>query len=139
MKGKVIGIGGIFFESEDPEKLKHWYSTNLEISTNQYGALFEFKKHSDNKSAFLQWSPMKKPVEYFQPSQKPFMINYRVDNLDALLQKLKAKGITQFGETETYEYGKFAWIIDLEGNKIELWEPIDKAFEGDYNKDSIKE
>lgn len=139
MKGKVVGIGGVFFESNSPDEIKDWYAENLGLSTNKYGALFQFKKHSDNSSAFLQWSAMKKPVDYFTPSTVPFMINYRVTNLEDLLQTLKKKGISQIGETEVFEYGKFAWILDPEGRKIELWEPVDSAFEGEFNKDAITE
>lgn len=128
MEGKVIGVGGIFFESDSPNELKKWYKKNLGIDTNQYGALFEFNNTSDQKPAYLNWSPMQKPVAYFKPSNKPFMINYRVDNIAALLKTLKKNGVDQIGETETYSYGKFAWIMDPEKNKIELWEPVDKAF-----------
>ena len=127
MEGKVIGVGGIFFESESTDELKSWYQKNLGFDTNEYGALFNFNDKSNEKPAYLNWSPMKKPVDYFKPSNKSFMINYRVDNLNALLITLKKNGVNQIGETETYSYGKFAWIMDPEKNKIELWEPIDEA------------
>jgi len=139
MKGKVIGVGGIFFESESPNELKDWYKKNLGFVTNDYGALFEFKKTSNNEKAYLNWSPMQKPVSYFEPSSKPFMINYRVQNLEGLLKQLKKNGTSQLGETETHSYGKFAWVLDPEGNKIELWEPIDEVFTEEHKNETIQE
>jgi predicted enzyme related to lactoylglutathione lyase len=128
-KGKVVGIGGIFFYDDAPNELKQWYSDKLGIKVNQYGALFEFRKTlSPDSPGYLQWSVMKTDSNYFQPSQQPFMVNYRVQHLDSLLQQLKTEGIEQIGETESYEYGKFAWIMDPSGNKIEFWEPVDQVF-----------
>ena len=128
-KNKVTGIGGIFFKSKDPEKMKEWYSKNLGLVCNEYGALFEFRK-SDNpeEKGYLQWSPFKEDTNYFAPSAKDFMINYRVENIEELVGELKRNGITVVDSIETYEYGKFVHILDPENNKIELWEPIYQVF-----------
>ena len=126
---KVIGIGGIFFKSKDPEKIKEWYQKNLGLKTDKYGTMFEFRNADDPEQiGYLQWSPFSDKTEYFEPSKKEFMINYRVENLENLLEELAKEGVEIIGEMETYEYGKFAHIMDPEGNKIELWEPIDAAF-----------
>ena len=126
---KVIGIGGIFFKSKDPAKIKEWYQKNLGLKTDEYGTMFEFRDVDDPEhKGYLQWSPFSDKTEYFEPSQKEFMINYRVENLESLLKELSKEGVEIIGEMETYEYGKFAHIMDPEGNKIELWEPIDAVF-----------
>ena len=126
---KVTGIGGIFFFSEDPQKTKDWYSTNLGLETDQWGSSFEFRNaHRPHEINYLQWSPFKQGSEYFAPSKKEFMINYRVQNIEGLVRNLKASGVTVLDEIETFDYGKFVHIMDVEGNKIELWEPIDKVF-----------
>jgi predicted enzyme related to lactoylglutathione lyase len=131
---KVTGIGGIFFKTKDPETMKAWYQKNLGLVTNEYGSVFEFRStdQPDNKG-YLVWSPFTKDTKYFDPSKKEFMINYRVENLVELLEQLKKDGVEVVGEIEEYEYGKFAHIVDPEGNKIELWEPVDKVFTDLYN------
>ena len=121
---KVTGIGGIFFKCKDAAKLKDWYQKHLGLNTNQYGATFEWFEGDDNtKKAQTQWSPFNETTKYFEPSAKEFMINYRVENLEALVEELKKEGVTVVDEIESFDYGKFVHIIDLEGNKIELWEP----------------
>lgn len=126
---KVTGIGGIFFFSEDPEKTKKWYSENLGLETNEWGSSFEFRNaNRPEEINYLQWSPFKKGSKYFSPSKKEFMINYRVQNIEGLLKKLKSNGVTILDTIETYDYGKFVHIMDSEGNKIELWEPVDSVF-----------
>ncbi|MBC8214114.1 MAG: VOC family protein [Candidatus Marinimicrobia bacterium] len=126
---KVTGIGGIFFFSKDTEKTKKWYSENLGLETNQWGSSFEFRNANRPKEInYLQWSPFKKGSEYFSPSKKEFMINYRVQNIEGLINKLKLNGVTVLDSIETYDYGKFVHIMDDEGNKIELWEPVDSIF-----------
>lgn len=121
---KVTGIGGIFFKSKDPEKIKEWYKTHLGLNTDQYGAGFRwFEADDPSKKGFTQWSPFDEKTEYFNPSQREFMINYRVDNLEALVEELKKAGVIIVDSIETYEYGKFIHIMDIEGNKVELWEP----------------
>ena len=126
---KVTGIGGIFFKCKNPELIKDWYQNNLGMKTDEYGSMFEFRKSDNpNEKAYLQWSPFKEDTTYFAPSEKEFMINYRVENLTELITELKSNGVEIVGEIEEYEYGKFAHILDPEGNKIELWEPVDKVF-----------
>ena len=123
---KVTGIGGIFFFSDDPAKTKEWYGKNLGLETNEYGSTFEFRNASNPAEInYLQWSLFKKGNKYFAPSKKEFMVNYRVQNLEGLVKKLKANGVTILDEMETFDYGKFIHIMDPEGNKIELWEPVD--------------
>lgn len=123
---KVTGIGGIFFFSDNPEETKEWYSQNLGLETNEYGSSFESRNvNRPEVINTLQWCPFKKGSEYFAPSKKEFMINYRVQNIEGLVKKLKEKGTTILDNIETFEYGKFVHILDPEGNKIELWEPID--------------
>ncbi len=130
MKKKVTGIGGIFFKCQSPEQMKAWYSQHLGLKTNEYGCLFEFRQmDKPNEVGYLNWSPFKEDTQYFNPSKKDFMINYRVENIEELVKELKAAGITILDEIEEYEYGKFVHILDPENNKIELWEPVDRAFD----------
>jgi D-3-phosphoglycerate dehydrogenase len=124
---RVTGIGGVFFKSDNPAVLKEWYKKHLGLTIDNYGCSFWWKDASGN-DAMTQWSPFAADTKYFEPSQKQFMQNFRVHDLDNLLIKLKAEGVTLVGEPEAYDYGKFAWILDVEGNKIELWEPNDRAF-----------
>lgn len=126
---KVTGIGGIFFFSDNPLKTKTWYAENLGLEITQWGSSFEFRNaHRPDEINYLQWSPFKTGNSYFAPSKKEFMINYRVQNIDALVDILRANGVTILNEIEAYDYGKFVHIMDEEGNKIELWEPIDIVF-----------
>ncbi|GAB4427068.1 MAG: VOC family protein [Bacteroidia bacterium] len=120
---RVLGIGGIFFTCQDPEALKAWYRTHLGMETDAYGVLFRSENDPPGTS-ILQWSPFPADTTYFAPSDKPFMINYRVADLVALVDALRAGGGQILDEIETYEYGKFVHILDPENNKIELWEPV---------------
>jgi predicted enzyme related to lactoylglutathione lyase len=123
---KVTGIGGIFFKCKDPNKMKEWYKTHLGLETNQYGANFEWRQEEDpTKKGSTAWSPFAETSKYFEPSTKDFMINYRVENLEALVEQLKNEGVTIVDKIDSSDYGKFVHIIDVEGNKIELWEPVD--------------
>jgi predicted enzyme related to lactoylglutathione lyase len=127
---RVTGIGGIFFKCKDPNKMREWYQKHLGLNTNPYGAVFEWRQGADStKKGFTQWSPFDETTKYFEPSEKDFMINYRVENLEALVEELQKEGVTIADKIETYEYGKFVHIIDMEGNKIELWEPYDIEYE----------
>jgi len=127
---KVTGIGGIFFKCKDPKQMRDWYETNLGLNTNEYGAVFEWRQGADStKKGFSQWSPFSEKTKYFEPSSKDFMINYRVENIEMLIEELKKNGVTVVDTIETVEYGKFVHIMDIEGNKIELWEPNDIEFE----------
>lgn len=123
---RVTGIGGVFFKCKDPKKTTEWYQKHLGLDTNPYGATFEWYESPDStKKAQTQWTPFAEDTKYFEPSQQDFMINYRVENLEALLVELKKEGVTIVDKMETYEYGKFIHILDGEGNKIQLWEAID--------------
>lgn len=127
---KVTGIGGIFFKCNDPKAVREWYQTHLGLNTNQYGAVFEWYQGADStKKGFSQWSPFKETTKYFEPSTKDFMINYRVDNLVILTEDLKKNGVTILDTIQSYDYGKFVHILDIEGHKIELWEPNDIVYE----------
>lgn len=138
-KKKVTGIGGIFFKAKDPENMKNWYNRNLGLVTNEYGSLFEFRQsdNSENKG-YLQWSPFSQNTKYFDPSEKDFMINYRVGNIEKLVEELKQNGVTVLNDIETFEYGKFVHILDPEQNKIELWEPVDSEFTKMYEGKTTK-
>jgi len=123
---KVTGIGGIFFKCKDSQKIMDWYSKNLGLQTDDYGATFEWRQESDSSAkGVTQWNPFPENTEYFNPSTRDFMINYRVENLQALVEQLKSDNVTILDDIESFEYGKFVHILDIEGNKIELWEPID--------------
>lgn len=124
---RVTGIGGVFFKSKNSKELVAWYGKHLGLNTDQYGCTFWWKDDAGN-SCSTQWSPFADDTNYFQPSEKQFMQNFLVHNLDNLLQKLADEGVTIVGAPESFDYGKFAWILDPEGNKVELWEPIDSAF-----------
>ncbi|APA64641.1 VOC family protein [Maribacter sp. 1_2014MBL_MicDiv] len=127
MKKRVTGLGGFFFKTKDPDHSKNWYNKHLGLTTDQYGCTFWWKDKEGNDCS-TQWSPMNKDTTYFNPSKSSFMMNFRVENLVELLKVLKEEGVTVIGEIEEFEYGKFGWILDPDGNKIELWEPVDKAF-----------
>jgi predicted enzyme related to lactoylglutathione lyase len=122
---KVTGIGGIFFYSDNPKEMKEWYTKNLGIEINEWGSS-SFESRNVNRPDeinSLQWKPFKKGDEYFSPSPKDFMINYQVQNIEGLVNKLKENGVTILDSIASYDYGKFVHIMDTEGNKIELWEP----------------
>lgn len=130
MTKKVTGIGGVFFKCQDPDKMKDWYANHLGLPTNQWGANFEWRQADEpTRKGFTQWSPFAKDTTYFEPSTQPFMINYRVENLEWLVEMLKKEGVEILDEIATFEYGKFVHLLDPEGNKIELWEPKDEADE----------
>lgn len=127
---RVTGIGGILFECENPEEMKSWYQKHLGLQTDAYGTNFEWR-NADNPSrkGFTQWSPMQADTPYLKPSKNSFMMNYRVENLSELVPILIQEGVQILDEIEEVEYGKFVHILDLEGNKIELWEPNDEAYD----------
>ena len=128
MKKRVSGIGGIFFKTRDPESMKAWYNKHLHLDAGEHGAIFKWRDlHDPEKEGATVWSPFPDDTSYFKPATKDFMLNYRVENLEELLKVLKEEGVEIVGKTETYPYGKFGWILDPEGNKIELWEPADEG------------
>jgi len=127
---KITGIGGIFFKCKDPGKMREWYKTHLGLNTNQYAAVFEWRQGAGTtKKGFTQWSPFGEKTKYFEPSEKDFMINYRVENLESLVAELKKDGVTVTDTIEAVSYGKFVHIMDIEGNKVELWEPNDLEYD----------
>lgn len=127
---RVTSIGGIFFKAKNPGKIKEWYSKHLGINMDEYGTSFEWRLPDDSsKKGFTAWSTFKEDTKYMEPSQKEFMINYRVENIEWLVEELKKEGVTVVDNIETFEYGKFVHIMDIEGNKIELWEPNDIEYD----------
>ena len=125
---RVTGIGGVFFKSTDPKKTKEWYAKHLGFGLEQYGTQFEWRKlDAPEEKGSTVWSPFKQDTKDMEPSQKEFMINYRVENLEWLVEELKKEGVTVCDAIDASEYGKFVHIMDNDGNKIELWEaPIEK-------------
>ena len=110
--------------------MKDWYNKHLGLQTDAYGTNFEWaKSDATDKKAFTQWSPFSEDSNYFEPSEKEFMINYRVENLELLLDELKKEGVKILDNIQSFDYGKFVHILDLEGNKIELWEPNDIEYD----------
>ena len=124
---RVTGIGGFFFKAENPTELKNWYKKHLGLNTDDYGCTFWWKNNK-GEDCSTQWAPFKDDTNYFEPSEKQFMQNFRVENLEQLVQDLASENVQILGEMQVFDYGKFAAILDLEGNKIELWEPIDAVF-----------
>ena len=127
---KVTGIGGIFFKCKDPQAMRDWYREHLGLATDEHGTTFIWRQGEDaTKMGSTQWSPFKETTDYFEPSTKEFMINYRVENLVELVEQLKKEGVTIVDEIAEYDYGKFVHILDAEGNKVELWEPNDVEYD----------
>ncbi len=133
MMKRVTGIGGVFFKARDPDGMREWYHKHLGIKSGQYGdASFEWRAQGDpERIGYTVWSMMADDTTYFDPSTSPFMINYRVADLDGLLKKLREEGVEVDDRIEEYEYGRFGWIMDPEGNRIELWEPPETAVKFD--------
>ena len=123
-KGKVIGIGGVFLKSPDQKRLSAWYADQLGIQQGPHGGHFQWRSFDDpGREHLTAWSVFPASSTYFDPGGAPFMINYIVDDLDAFLAKVAAAGVRIDAKREDYDYGRFAWIYDADGNKIELWEP----------------
>ena len=128
MKKRVKGLGGVFFKSADPAALKEWYIKHLHIDSGEHGALFKWRQDEDpDKHGYTAWSIFPDDTTYFRPANRDYMFNYIVENLEELLVVLKKEGVQVVGEVEEYPYGKFGWIMDPDGNKIELWEPADQS------------
>lgn len=122
--GRILGIGGIFFKSARHEQLSDWYREKMGIEHEQYGAMFKWRSMEEPpKEHFTVWSIFPSSSDYFAPSPATFMINYIVDDLDAFLEKLRNAGVEIDPKREDFDYGRFAWVFDPDGNKIELWEP----------------
>jgi predicted enzyme related to lactoylglutathione lyase len=118
---RVVGVGGIFFKAKDPAKLRAWYRENLGLPGEGDGETM-YATEGD-PGPFLIWSPFPADTKYFEPSKSPFMINFRVKDLRAMLAQLRAAGATVDEKVQEESYGKFGWVMDPEGNRIELWEP----------------
>jgi predicted enzyme related to lactoylglutathione lyase len=125
---RVTGIGGIFIKAKDPQAMYAWYEKHLGMkhAPEVQGVDFVWKDAENGADAHTYWSLFKQDTKYFDPSPSPVMINYRVADMDAVLSALESEGVTVLGR-EDYDYGRFAWIMDPEGNKIELWEPPKKT------------
>lgn len=130
MYKRITGLGGVFFRTDDPAALREWYGRHLGLPhLSKYGAAFEWRD-ADGDDPTLRhtvWSPFSRDNDYF-PAGQNCMFNFRVENLAELLATLRAEGVEVFDEIEEYDYGKFGWIKDPQGNKIELWEPNDAVF-----------
>lgn len=123
-KPRVHGIGGIFFKARDPEALCAWYRDHLGFDMQDWGgALFHWKRRDTGADACTVFSPFKESTEYFKPSDKPFMLNLRVDDLDAVLAALREEGCQVLDRGEDSEQGRFGYVVDPEGTLIELWQP----------------
>ncbi len=121
---RVQGIGGIFFKARDPKALAAWYRDLLGVPVEDWGgASIRWAEQDNPDTAYTVWSPFQRDTTYFAPSSAPFMVNFRVRDLEAMLTQLRDAGCTVIESSETSEFGKFGWVIDPEGNKVELWEP----------------
>jgi len=121
---KVTGLGGVFFKSKDPAASREWYRKNLGVESEQWGTMFKWRSFDDpEKKCYSVFSQFKEDTKYIEPSPLPFMINLIVDDLTGLLAQLKESGAEQIGKLDENEFGKFAWVLDPDGVKVELWEP----------------
>jgi catechol 2,3-dioxygenase-like lactoylglutathione lyase family enzyme len=127
-RGRILGIGGVFFKSANRDQMREWYSKHLGLADKGGGAMLPWREHDDPQKEHLTvWTIFPASSDYFGPGPAPFMINYIVDDLDALLDRLKQEGVKIDPKRMDESYGRFAWIYDLDGNKIELWQPLKKA------------
>jgi catechol 2,3-dioxygenase-like lactoylglutathione lyase family enzyme len=122
---RVTGIGGVFFKSKNAERLKRWYRDHLGVTPDDEGYVsFRWRDEEEpERIGRTVWEIFSAESDYFDPSDAPFMLNYRVDNLDALLDQLRREGVEVDARREDGDYGRFGWVYDPDGNKIELWEP----------------
>jgi hypothetical protein len=129
---RVIGVGGIFFKARDPEALREWYRRHLHLDVQPWGGVTFRTPEPDvpGQEVATVWSIFPESTRYFEPSSAPFMINYRVRELARVLAELRAEGCAVDARTEESEFGKFGWVMDPEGNRIELWEPPPGRFPG---------
>jgi catechol 2,3-dioxygenase-like lactoylglutathione lyase family enzyme len=124
-RGRILGIGGIFFKSADPAQMREWYAKHLGLADKGQGAMLPWREYDDpQKEHVTVWTVFPASTKYFDPGNAPFMINYIVDDLDALLDRLKQEGVKIDPKRMDESYGRFAWIYDADGNKIELWQPL---------------
>jgi predicted enzyme related to lactoylglutathione lyase len=124
---KVTGLGGVFFKCANPQAMNDWYANHLGMATSAYGTTFEWRQvEKPAQKGSSTWGTFPQDSDYFQPSDKPFMINYRVEDLVALVEELRQAGVPIVDEIAEYDYGKFVHILDPEGNILELWEPAEQ-------------
>jgi lactoylglutathione lyase len=124
-RGRIVGIGGIFFKSANADQTREWYAKHLGIADKGQGAMLPWREHDDPKKEHVTvWTVFPASTKYLDPSPAPFMINYIVDDMDALLDRLKKEGVKIDPKRMDESYGRFAWIYDSDGNKIELWQPL---------------
>jgi catechol 2,3-dioxygenase-like lactoylglutathione lyase family enzyme len=124
-RGRIIGIGGVFFKSANRDQMREWYAKHLGLADKGQGVMLPWREHDDpQKEQVTVWTVFPASTKYFDPSPAPFMINYIVDDMDALLDRLKQEGVKIDAKRIDESYGRFAWIYDLDGNKIELWQPL---------------
>ncbi len=124
-RGRIIGIGGVFFKSANRDQTREWYAKHLGLADTGHGAMLPWREHDDpQKEHVTVWTVFPASSKYFDPSPAPFMINYIVDDMDALLDRLKQEGVKIDPNRMDESYGRFAWIYDSDGNKIELWQPL---------------
>lgn len=127
-KQKVTGIGGIFFKARDPKSLAAWYREHLGVPVEEGQTYATFTAGGSEAKEQTIWSTFPEDTKYIAPSSAPFMINFRVADLDAMLEQLRAAGVEVDNRVEEYEYGRFGWARDPEGNRFELWEPAGDGF-----------
>ncbi len=122
---RVVGVGGIFFKSPDPKRLQGWYRDHLGLEVTEWGGVaFGLDEQlKTNPNAAVVWSPFAQDTQYFAPGSSSFMVNYRVEDLHAVIAALRAEGCEVMDKIDESEYGKFGWVVDPDGNKLELWEP----------------
>jgi catechol 2,3-dioxygenase-like lactoylglutathione lyase family enzyme len=126
-RGRILGIGGVFFKSANRDQMREWYSKHLGLADQGAGVMLPWREHDDpQKEHVTVWTVFPASTNYFDPSHAPFMVNYIVDDLDALLDRLEQEGVKIDPKRMNESYGRFAWIYDLDGNKIELWQPSAK-------------
>lgn len=122
---RVTGLGGLFFKAKDPKALGSWYKDRLGLPVEDWGGcVFPWREDGNpKKKGQTVWSPFEATTDYFKPSRKAFMMNFRVEDLDKVLAELEAEGVKVSDAREESEFGKFGWVMDPEGNKVELWQP----------------
>lgn len=123
--GRVTGLGGVFFKTEDTGATRQWYEDHLKLDGPADDVIMFWWRYDDDpeRRGHTVWGPFDKNSEYFGPGDAPFMFNYRVDDLDAILARLRAEGVEVLDKREETEFGRFGWIVDLDGRRVELWEP----------------
>lgn len=127
--GRVTGIGGVFFRSPDPGATRRWYAEHLGLGVDDHGSNFRWRSFAEpERTSFTQWSPFDSNTSYFGDLEQQTMVNYRVDDLDAILERLAGEGVELVGEMQIESFGRFQHILDGDGRRVELWEPVDTEY-----------